>query len=83
MKPNCPDCGGYPMGPIYWKDEVPPSIKRLCRKGRVVFSGDELDGYYDCAGTRSKIGFDLTITAGPCDNSVIRPKNSKSEPHGH
>lgn len=59
-RPTCPLCGGVKMGPIYWIDDAPKDTK-ICRRGRVCFSGDDLDGVYGCDGTRSPL-HGVTIT---------------------
>jgi len=60
-KETCPDCGGVRMGPIYWQDDVPAGTDKICRKGRVVFSGEDVDGWYRCDGSRFQM---LTLTSG-------------------
>lgn len=39
------------MGPIFWVDDAPKD-EPICKRGRVAFSGPELDGEYACDGTR-------------------------------
>jgi hypothetical protein len=56
----CPECGGVMVGPTFWVDEAPKDAK-LCRRGRIVFSGAELDGEYRCDGTRFQ---SVTFTSG-------------------
>ena len=51
QRERCPDCGGIKMGPIFWSDEAPKDEK-ICRRGRVVFSGEILDDFYTCDGVR-------------------------------